>query len=217
MAILQQKAKRIEKRKLAVEQYQIFLERVREKNSDEYAEISDILARYTTLTKANNNLKADLEERERMLADMKSNVVKYEKDMNTEIMKLNNNIAKLNTEFEKIDIKKQKIKTDEEENSSKQLFKITQLSRILMAINNLEQFCHERKDKDGKTSNQLNYDTQLLYPEHKDLECVHNKHFNNYNERKIFAMDQLVIIGQYLNDFGAILQKFPELKDQKDK
>jgi len=89
-----------------VEQYQIFLEKVREKNSDEYAEISDILSRYTTLTKAHKNLKADLEEKEFMLADMKSKVVKYEKDMNTEIMKLNNNIAKLNTEFEKIDVKK---------------------------------------------------------------------------------------------------------------
>ena len=103
---MRQKAKRIEKRKLAVEQYQIFLEKVREKNSDEYAEISDILSRYTTLTKAHKNLKGDLEEKEFMLAEMKSNVVKYEKDMNTEIMKLNNNIAKLNTEFEKIDVKK---------------------------------------------------------------------------------------------------------------
>ena len=118
------------------------MDKVREANSDEYAEISDILSRYTTLTKAHKDLNEDLDNKEFNLADMKSKVVQYEKSMNTEIMKLNNNIAKLNTEFEKIDEKKQKIKTDEEETSSKQLFKITQLSRILMAINNLEQFCH---------------------------------------------------------------------------
>jgi predicted nucleic acid-binding Zn-ribbon protein len=93
LAILRQKAKRIEKRKLAVEQYQIYLEKVREKNSDEYSEISDILARYTTLTDAHFKLKGDLEAKEKQLAEIKASVVKYEKDMNTEIMKLNNNIA----------------------------------------------------------------------------------------------------------------------------
>jgi hypothetical protein len=37
------------------------------------------------------------------------------------------------------------LKNAEQETSSKQLSKITQLSRILMAIDNLEEFCQNRK------------------------------------------------------------------------
>lgn len=187
---------------------------MREKNADEYAEIGDILSRYTTLTNAHHNLTEDLEGKEGQLADMKLAVINYEKGMNTEIMKLNNNIAKLNTEFEKIDEKKSKIKSEEEETSSKQLSKITQLSRILMAINNLEVFCQSRKDKETKGSHSLYYQTKQLYAEHDQMDCVKNDHYDNYNERKVFAMDQLVVIGQYLNDFGTILQNFPHLRDK---
>lgn len=153
--------------------------------------------------------------KESTLADIKNRVVKYEKDMNTEIMKLNNNIAQLNTKFEKIDEQKQKIKTDEEETSTKQLQKITQLSRILMAVNNLERFCQSRRDKDGKQSI-LHYMTKQGYPEHMNVECVKKEHFNHYIERKNYAMDQLKTIGQYVKDFGQIIQKFPEL-DKADK
>lgn len=146
---------------------------------------------------------------------MKMEAIQYEKSMNTAIMKLNNNIAKLNTEFEKIDEKKSKIKNEEEETSSKQLSKITQLSRILMAIDNLERFCQMRKDKDAKGGHQLNYVTKQLYPEHAKLDCVDKEHFNHYNERKTFAMDQLTIIGQYLFDFGAILKEINAERDTK--
>lgn len=81
--ILKQKETRIIKQKLAVEQYQKFLEDVREKNSDEYQEIGDILARYKVLMETQNSLKEKLENLDNDLKCKRDDVNKYEKDMET--------------------------------------------------------------------------------------------------------------------------------------
>jgi len=47
--IMIQKAKRIEKQRGAVQQYQVYLEDVRAKNSDLYSSISAIMDRHSTL------------------------------------------------------------------------------------------------------------------------------------------------------------------------
>ena len=52
------------------------------------------------LTDNHSKLKNDLDVKEKALAEIKNEVVNYEKDKNTEIMKLNNDIAQLNTKFE---------------------------------------------------------------------------------------------------------------------
>merc|ERR1712032_308956 len=93
--ILKMKEERIKKQKSAVEQYQIFLEEVRSANSDEYNEIGDILARYQVLRDTQNDLKRKLENLDGDLKRKRAEVNKYEKDMETSIMTLNNDIAKL--------------------------------------------------------------------------------------------------------------------------
>lgn len=71
----------------------------------------------------------------------------YEKDKKAEIMGINNDIAKLQTQFENLEDQKNKLKQEAEDASSKKLKKISELARILMAIDNLEKRCYGRKEK----------------------------------------------------------------------
>ena len=64
-------------------------------------------------------------------------------------MNLNNQISRLNGTLEDINNRRDKMKAEEEETQSRQLNKISQLSKILMAINCLEKICIYRgKSKD---------------------------------------------------------------------
>jgi len=107
-------------------------------------------------------------------------VLKYEKDMDTKIMQLNNNIAGLNQQHEEIEMTKSKLKNEEEETSSKQLAKISELSRIFMAIHNLEQVCHDRKK--GNTHG-LQYKAQSLFLPNEPEQ----KNFDSFSKRKELA------------------------------
>ena len=116
------------------------------KSGGEYTEIDAIVKRFDTLSSTQNRLEKTLADKEIDLSVMKNDMITFEKQQNTQIMKLNNEIAKLNTQFEEIDNKKTKLKADEEETSSKQLSKITQLSKILMAIHQLEDFFRKKNN-----------------------------------------------------------------------
>ena len=78
-----------------MKKYEAYLESVRDRNPDEYQELQDILSRYETLKRSNTSLTQNMKRLEKELEDLKNTVAKYEKDMNTEIMQLNNDIAQL--------------------------------------------------------------------------------------------------------------------------
>lgn len=78
-----------------MKKYELYLENVKELHQDEYQELSDILSRYETLHRSNIKLKETMQRLEKELDDLKNLVSKYEKDMKTEIMQLNNEIAQL--------------------------------------------------------------------------------------------------------------------------
>ena len=105
---------------------------------------------------------------EKELEDLK-NTAKYEKDMNTEIMQLNNDIAQLQQRFEHIEDQKSKLKSEAEETSSKKLSKVSDLARILMAIDNLEKRCLNRKEKSA-----------LKYPLQQLVNLEDPKNFNMF-------------------------------------
>ena len=130
-----------------MKKYEAYLESVRDRNPDEYQELQDILSRYETLKRSNTSLTQNMKRLEKELEDLKNTVAKYEKDMNTEIMQLNNDIAQLQQRFESIEDQKNKLKSEAEETSSKKLSKVSDLARILMAIDNLEKRCLNRKEK----------------------------------------------------------------------
>ena len=78
-----------------MKKYELYLENVKELHQDEYQELSDILSRYETLHRSNIKLKETMQRLEKELDDLKNLVSKYEIDMKTEIMQLNNEIAQL--------------------------------------------------------------------------------------------------------------------------
>ena len=95
LKILQDKRERIEQQKKAVEQYQTFLENVRNQNNDDFAEVVNIRMRYKTLDQSQKDLMKGSEEMSRRLEEKKSEVQNYERTMENKIMSLNNDIANL--------------------------------------------------------------------------------------------------------------------------
>ena len=76
---------------------------------------------------------------------MKDANTKYSKEKSTEIMKLNNDTTQLNSVYEGIIEEQISLKSEAAEISSKKLAKISELAQILMAIDNTENICFERK------------------------------------------------------------------------
>merc|ERR1712083_806248 len=93
------------------------------------------------------------------------------KDMETANLTLNNDIAKLTTENEKVETEKQKLAAQEEETSVKAQNKISELSRLFMAIDNLDNLCQPNKELNNQSA--LNYQTRKWFsglPECNDFE-----------------------------------------------
>ena len=79
LEILEKQAQRIERKMTAIKKYEVFLDEVRA-SSDEFSEITDILARHQTLVKENDKLTNLNKAQEDKLEVMKNRVKKYEKD-----------------------------------------------------------------------------------------------------------------------------------------
>lgn len=131
--------------------------------------------------------------------------------MSTEVMSLNNAIANLKHSQEEVDDERNRIKSSNSENSKSQMEKITQLARILMAIDHLEGFCKYKKlqfnKQDKVATGLLGYDTIRMQQDEtrrkQFLEIMNS--FDSYTDRIQYALDQLTIIGQYISDFEIII------------
>jgi len=126
--------------------------------------------------------------------------------MNTGIMNLNNKIAQLQQEFEKVEDQKNSLKSEAEETTNKKLQKVTELSRVLMAIHNLEQRCLHRKEKSTLKYNLQTY-TSMLEP----------KNFDKFVERVDYGKHQLRFIEQYLHDFREMVVMLERQKNEQKK
>ena len=128
-------------------------------------------------------------------------------------MSLNNTIAKLKLDQEALDDERNKIKSSNSENSKSQMEKITQLARILMAIDHLEGFCKYKKlqynKNDPVATGLLGYDAIRMQQDEdrkKDFMEIMNS-FDSYTDRIQYALDQLTIIGRYISDFEKIISE----------
>ena len=203
--ILLDKQTRINLKVKAMKKYEAYLESVRDRNPDEYQELNDILSRYWTLKNSNNKLTENMKNLERELEDLKTTVANYEKDMNFQIMQLNNEIGGLQLRYEQIEDQKNKLKSEAEETRQKKSSKISDLARILMAIDNLEKRCLNRKEKSA-----------LKYPLQQLVNLEDPKNFNMFKQRAVYAKAQLTFIQQYLEDFNAIIKNVLEPSAPKD-
>lgn len=131
--------------------------------------------------------------------------------MSKQAMSLNNTIAKLKLDQEALDDERNKIKSSNSENSKSQMEKITQLARILMAIDHLEGFCKYKKlqynKNDPVATGLLGYDAIRMQQDEdrkKAFMEIMNS-FDSYTDRIQYALDQLTIIGRYIQDFETII------------
>lgn len=137
--------------------YENYLEQVQKANPDEFEEINTILNRYKLLVQANLNLENNSKSLEDRAEATKNRIDKYEKDKRQEILQLNNDNAKHMKRLEEIKIDIVELNSESEKVKSRKLKEMSELAQILMAINNLEQKCANRKyDKtyDGKSNRQ---------------------------------------------------------------
>lgn len=77
---------------------------------------------------------------------------------------------------------------------------MSELARILMAVDNLEKKCLNRRERSA-----------LQYPM-SAVNLEDPKNFNMFNKRATYAKAQLQFIEQYLKDFSHIIKDIKEKK-----
>ena len=85
---------------------------------------------------------------------MKHRIDQYEKEKRQEILQLNNDNAKYMKRLEDIKMEQLELNADSEKVKQKKLKEMSELASILMAIENIEQKCFNRKYRsyDGKSN-----------------------------------------------------------------
>lgn len=185
------RAAQLEKEVTRMRKYEDFLERVREKNPDDFTDISDILARYTTLKQSYEDLMKKRHQLEEELQDIKWTRDQYEKEKKDQLMELAIDIANTQKSIEDLDIIRSDLQKEVDSVSSTATDKDLELGCMLTAIENLYQRCkteertirHDRDIEKGQ-------DTQNL---------------NDYNLRAKTAVLKLNAIKAYIKDIEEIL------------
>lgn len=131
------KADKIDRKVKAMKKFEMFLERVKEQNQDEFGELHDILSRYQTLKDSNQRLQENQRKYTEEIDSYNRLIATTTKDMNTMKMTLNNKIATKQQRLEKIEDQKGRLMAQSEENTSKKMRKTTEHGQILMTIDNL--------------------------------------------------------------------------------
>jgi len=134
----------------ALKKYEEFLEKFREKYSDEFPEIPDIINRFVTLKKTNEKLNAQHEKCEEDLAKITKETNNFEQEKNKEIYFLNNDISSLKVKYYELKSKKNDLLKNVEISAEETRKKTTELGQLLMAIDNLYERCKEQRGKNIK-------------------------------------------------------------------
>lgn len=144
LLILQAKRERIGQQLSAVAQYETFLEKVKNNNSDEFMEVTDIRSRHSTLSREHGNLIAGSEYITNKLDEKRAEVQTYEKLMDQRIMQINNEISILTKKSDEVEAEKSSLQNDEEETSARKWEKISELSQVIFAIDMIEGLCSKK-------------------------------------------------------------------------
>ena len=75
------------------------------------------------------------------LEEKKSEVVSFERKMDTKIMTLNNDIANLTVECEKVESEKAALQNDGEETDAKKNERDLELAQVIFSIEMIEKLC----------------------------------------------------------------------------
>lgn len=69
---------------------------------------------------------------------------KYERDMDTKIMNLNNDVTTLTTKCELVEAQKNMLQNNEEVTNAKKWDQISELSQVIFAIEMIENLCSKK-------------------------------------------------------------------------
>lgn len=125
--------------------FEQYLERVKEKNPDEYSDLAEILARHRTLEMSNNTLNDLQKKLEDELQELKDTSIAYEKEKTNEILHLDNRINELKLELGSLNEQRTKLQNQVEATTSNARNKSSELGQILMSIENLYKRCTEER------------------------------------------------------------------------
>jgi chromosome segregation ATPase len=188
-------AARLEKKVARMKKYEDFLEKVKEKNPDDFPDISDIHGRYTTLKNSHEDLTNKRTRLEEEHQEIKRRRDQYEKERKDELMELNIDIAVLQKDIEEVDTKRSETQKNVENASSSATEKDLELGRMITAIENLFERCKYEvpKIKHG-------WDIEKGTQKTEDMD--------DYNARAKTSVLKLSAIRAYIEDLRDIFKEF---------
>jgi hypothetical protein len=178
--------------------YKNFLSQVVELSqtlSGEFSEIQHILDRHTTLKSTNDELHQRIQDNTREHEARRYNYAQFMKKSGNEILRLNNDIARFQKELESISLKANKsieMLHGASRNNSDSLTEITRAIHVISHIN-------KRLLGESKT------------PKLNQKSHVHNIKSYSIESKVKYAIEELQIIGERLEEFQAIVHEHNNL------
>ena len=140
-----------------------------------------------------------------MLEQKQREVNAYKSMMDNKIMKLANKVTELNVQHEIAENEKIALLTSDSETSQKKWEQVSELLRVIAAIDTIENLCSRKDSKTQQTETTLPY--AKLSQQQKD--------FNQFAVCEGIAVKQLEFIGFYMQDFRIIIDDFKTVKPGK--
>jgi chromosome segregation ATPase len=190
------RSQRIQDKVNNMKKYEIFLEKVKDDNQDEFSELLDIVSRYKQLS---NNCKELQETEEKFLKDLEQrnqDVATYLKDAETEKITINNRMGTQQADLEKVDQEKNDLLNQRDENTKLISQQTTETGKMLFTINNT--FEKLQAEKEIKA---ISYTYRKEYDESKHDET---KNFDKTLKSANKAIEQLRILTQVINNFHEL-------------
>lgn len=124
---------------------------------------------------------------------------------------MNNDISKNNKLLEEIKVQQIELNSESDKVKSKKLSKMSELAQILMAIDNIENKCFNRKyERQYEKSN------RLAILKHAIMDNNKPKNYDHFDERHAFAKKQLAVIENYAQDFKEIVNGLKNDRENAD-
>ena len=120
-----------------MKKYELFLEKVKEANPDEFEDLISILSRYKSLVSRNAELKEKQKEYIAAFDKMSVDLVQLESELETRKMEMGNQMTQQKEKLYSIQHEKTTLKAEQEQNSKDKCLKVAQTGQMLMTVQNV--------------------------------------------------------------------------------
>jgi hypothetical protein len=192
--------------------YQIFLERMQLRYSEEYPEIMDLLKRHKTLTGANDDLIERQREHEQKNEEERVEFSSFTKQGKTNMLNYNNQIASLQKALEVATGGAAEAADSLDTSIRKASAETLEVGQVLMAVKNLLQRCTSKQH--GENLKHIDIKNQQ-----EDTTSHDHKGANEPGKELLLkgerAKADLNIIAAYVNDFRSIVSDYQKQERTK--